>query len=93
VSGTVKPDGTFQLTILSQPSTNTWKWECSFSHAGINIGTLTTDEGADLGPPTLVFEIAATDGAQAQGSQDLGGYGGTTGSATWTLQIHKQAAP
>jgi hypothetical protein len=93
VSGTVKPDGTFQLNLVSQPSTNTWKWECSMSYAGINIGTEILDEGADLGPPTLVFEIAATDGAQANGLQDLSGIGGTTGSATWTLQIHKQAVP
>jgi hypothetical protein len=41
----------------------------------------------------MVFDIAATDGAHADGAQDLGGYAGTTGSATWTLQIHKQAAP
>ncbi len=102
VAGTVKPDGTFQLNIESQPSTNTWKWECSASYAGISIGTQTLDEGADQGIGLSNIEIAATDGAQANKTNDLsmsstspftGVTATATGSETWTLQIHKQAVP
>jgi hypothetical protein len=94
VTGTFTPaaagqPGAFQLRIDSQASTNTRYWICTFS----GMTTIQSPPFTDLGP-TMVFDIAATDGAQANGEQDLGGVGGgTTGNATWTLQIHKQAVP
>jgi hypothetical protein len=86
-------NGKFQLVIKNQPSTNTWQWECSMSYAGKRVVVQTIDEGVDAGPAVIVFDIAATDGAQANGMQDLGGYAGTTGSATWDLLIHKVTTP
>jgi len=92
VTGTFKPavadqPGTFQLHINSQASTNTSFWICT----GPGGMSLQGPPFTDLGP-TMGFDIAATDGAQANGEQDLSGYG-NSGSATWTLQIHTQAAP
>ena len=92
VTGTFAPaaagqPGTFQLHINSQASTNTSYWICT----GPGGMSLQGPPFTDLGP-TMGFDIAATDGAQANGEQDLSGYG-NTGSATWTLQIHTQAAP
>jgi hypothetical protein len=92
VTGTFTPAaagqlGTFHLIIDSQSSTNTRYWICTMGGMVEQSPPFT-----DLGP-TMGFDIAATDDAQANGEQDLGGYGGTTGNATWTLQIHKQAVP
>jgi hypothetical protein len=93
VTGTFIPaaagqPGTFQLQIDSQASTNTRYWICTMGGMVEQSPPFT-----DLSP-TMGFDIAATDGAQANGELDVpAGYGGTTGNATWTLQIHKQAIP
>lgn len=80
-----QPDGTFHLFINNQSSTNTSSWICTFQGVMVQQGPPYTD----FGPGMLSFDINATDGAQANGIQDLGGYAGTTGSATWELIIHK----
>ena len=98
VTGTFTPaatgqtDGKFQLNIVNQPSTNTWQWKCSMAYADINIGTKVLDEGVDVGPGAMHFDIPAIDGAQANGTKDTSS-GGGTGSATSELKIHMQAAP
>jgi hypothetical protein len=97
VAGLVKPDGTFQLSISNSGSTNTWKFDCTTP-----AGSISLDEGRDQGIGLSNIEIASADGAQADKTNDLsmsstspftGVTATATGSETWTLQIHKQAAP
>jgi hypothetical protein len=96
VSGTFTPatadqmDGNFQLVIENQPSTNSWQWKCSVSAGGISMDMGTMEEGVDVGPGAMQFELPAKDGAQSNGTKDLS-VGGGSGNATWDLIIHKQA--
>jgi hypothetical protein len=48
------------------------------------------EEGVDVGPGAMQFELPAKDGAQSNGTKDLS-VGGGSGNATWDLIIHKQA--
>jgi hypothetical protein len=97
VAGLVKPDGTFQLSISNPGSTNTWKFDCTTP-----AGPFSLEEGRDQGIGLSNIEIASSDGAQANKTNDLsisstspftGVTATATGSETWTLQIHKQTVP
>jgi hypothetical protein len=97
VAGTIKLDGTFQLSISNSGSTNTWRFDCTTPSGGFSL-----DEGVDQGIGLSNIEIASADGAQAEKTNDLsmsstspftGVTANATGSETWTLQIHKQSVP
>jgi hypothetical protein len=93
VTGTFTPatagqPGKFHLIIESQSSTNTRYWECSYQGVMVNKSPPFTDLG-----PVMDFDIDATGGAQSTGTKDLSGFGMSTGSANWTLQIHQPAVP
>ncbi len=97
VSGTVKKDptgqadDTFQLTIEGLPSTNTIQETCSMTAMGFTQTTPAIDF-QDIGFFLSGIEIAAKDGAQANGA-DSNKIQGATGGTTWELEIHKQANP
>ncbi len=85
VTGTVKPDAmgqpdaTFQLTIESPYSTTTSQWVCESPEDSWTFALPHKGFGLDN------IEIAATDGAQANGEKRTEGI-----VSTWELQIHKQ---
>jgi hypothetical protein len=95
VMGAFKPaaeaqtEGTFQLNIIGMPEILPALVECEASGNPYSYSSPMQDSGISLES----LEIAATDGAQANGVQDLGAFSGATGSASWELQIHTQAAP
>jgi hypothetical protein len=99
VTGTVKSDATgqpatFQLNLEGLPSTNTIQETCEMTVKEFGFTQSAPEiDFQDQGFSLFGIEIAATDGAQANGTKDLGGYMGTTGSETWELEIHKQANP
>lgn len=103
VTGTVnpaaagQPNGTFLMNIVVLPSTNTSQFVCTWPMTG----TWKLDAARDQGFSLVDIEIAAMDGAEANGEEDLGGSvegltSGQTasysGSYTWELQIHRQSA-
>ena len=88
VTGTVKPDATFQLTIVGLTSTTASQFICEHPIAGSWPLSAAPDGGFVLSD----IEIAATDGAQASG-EDSREVMGTTVVETWELQIHEQATP
>ncbi len=93
VTGTVKPDATgqpdatFQLTIESPYSTTTSQWVCESPEDG-SVTFALPHKGFVLDD----IEIAATDGAQANGAKSNETMGITV-VRTWELQIYKQETP
>ncbi len=95
VIGTVKKDptgqsdDTFQLTVVGLPSTTTSQFICVSPIAGTwQLADAVLEQGFILSD----IEIAATDGAQANG-EDSNETMGTTVVTTWELQIYKQENP
>jgi hypothetical protein len=95
VMGTFRPaaeaqtEGIFQMNIIGMPEILPALVECVASGNPYSYSSPMQDSGISLES----LEIANTDGAQANGVQDLGTFSGATGSANWELQIHTQAAP
>jgi len=94
ITGTVKPDATgqpdatFQLTIESPYSrTTTSQWVCESPEGSVTFAL--PHKGFIL----YNIEIAARDGAQANGEKRYEGMMGGTLVMTWELQIYKQATP
>lgn len=94
VTGKVRPDATFQLTIEGPPSTNTTQGICEAP--SYYVPSYGLDASPDIGFVLSDIEIAATDGAQANGKKDNSSEivgASVTQVITWELQIHAQGSP